>query len=401
MFAFDIDFGAKPRVPPPMTLLEFWRMLHNPGPNVESRNTNDHDPPQSLLIYDSNTSDTQGPVQSRDEGAAIKFVLEDGNFPMPSIKDTGSNPRGGPTSTGAGSKWFVKGGSFRFRVNSDFAISKAEVTGTKVVPAPAEAKIYSRPMHVDSSITSDLVVTVKRKIGSKTDPKIQAGWKSVVEDMKPMPQAAFGKYDERLDPSKNRDPTDLLSSDPGTVNLMMGIVISAPLPELAESKIGLIKNATNIMLAGIKDFRKVETGKPGEDWLLPPFEPAQSKYLPAPLADAEKTATNQEWWDGMRTTWSALVSKDSIVNDEKDGLLAQCNEIFAWQKNQPQTALPLQTQRGGMPTPGPDSPTTGTSTPAPGETDSYRPWRLIGKLPTKLINSLEVRYLDLPRIAMV
>lgn len=355
-----------------MTLPEFWGMLHKPGPNVESRNTNDENPPESLLSY---IKGGQPAVQQRNEGAAFVFSLEDGNFPMPHRKDTSTNPNGGSTSTGAGSKWFVKGGSLRFRINSDFAISKATVQDTTAVTAPADAVIYSRPMHVDSPIMSELTVTVRRVI----DSSVQGSWRSVVADMKLMPQAAFGKYDPKLDPSNPKaDSTALLSGDPGLVNLMMGVIITTPLPILAESKIGLIQNATNMMLAGIKDFRG-NVCPTGTDWLLPAWEPAQSKYLPAPLTDAEKSETNQERWDAMRTTWSALESKQNLLNGETDGLLAKCNDIFGWQKTQLQTEPPQQ------------PPSNGTQ----------QPWQLIGKLPTKLINSLEVRYLDLPRTAVV
>jgi hypothetical protein len=391
MFAFDVDFGASPHPPPPMSLLEFWKMLHKPGPNVQSNNADDADPPQSLLTYDSNTSDTQGPAQSKEEGAAFKFALEDGNFPMPSPKDTGTNPNGGPTSTGTGSKWFVKGGSLRFRVNSDFAISKATVTDTTVVAAPGDAVIYSRPMQVITPIASELVVTVKHHI----DSTIQAGWQSAAGDMKQMPLAAFGQYDATKDPSiKGANTTDLLSNKAGMVSLMMGVVISAPLPILKESPIGLILNATNMMLAPIQDFRP-PAPLHGKDWLLPPFEAAQSKYLPALLTAAETSEPNQDRWNGMRTSWLALASKETIVNDTTDGLLARCNEIFAWQKNLQQ--IPM------TPTPGAEPPVTGSPAPAPTPTptDPYQPWQLTGKLPTKLINDLEVWYLDLPRTAVV
>lgn len=205
-----------------------------------------------------------------------------------------------------------------------------------------------------------------------------------------MPHAASGKYDASTDPSNSSaDTSSLLSGDPGLVNLMMGVVISAPLPILAESRIGLIQNATNMMLAGIKDFRPPIPDPKGKDWLLPAWEPTQSKYLPAALTDAEK-ATNQERWDSMRTTWSALDSKQPVVTDETDGILAQCNDIFGWQKTQLQTAPPAQ------------PPADGTQpAPTPRDIITPQPWRLIGKLPQKLINSLEVRYLDLPRIAVV
>lgn len=385
MFAFDVDFGASPQAPPPMTLLEFWQMLHKPGPNVESENTNDKDPPESLLEYDANTADTLGTTASRQEGAAFKFALEDGNFPMPVPADSGSNPSGGPSSTGSGSKWFVKGGSFRFRVSSDFAISTATVTNTTSINGPADPPIYSRPMHLVTPITSQLTVTVRRNANSS----IQGEWRSVEAEIKAMPGAAFGPYDSRKDPSlKGSDQTALLSRDPGLVNLMMGVIIASPLPKLAPSRIGLIRNATNMMLAGVTDWRGVPDGEiTGKKWRLPPYEPEQDKYLPRALTAEEKLMDNVFRWAVMKAVWSGLSSRQDIVNDEKDGLLAQCNEVFGWSKTQLQTAPASPGLNGGA---------GGQAQPA-----ERAPWKLSGKLPTKTIQDLEGKYLDLPRVGKV
>jgi hypothetical protein len=410
MFAFDIDFGASPRAPDPMNLLQFWQMLHKPGPNVQSQNQNDAQPVLSFISFDVNTNDSQGPVNSHEDGAALKFVLEDGNFPMSSRKTAGTNDGSDPTSTGAGSKWFVKGGTFKFRVSTDFAISQATVIGndasadaqdhTIVISAPDSAKIYSRPMHVHTPITSELSV----KITKVATSEVVSSWRSVAPDMKAMPMAAFGAYDADADPAnpKASNTSQLLDGQKdATVSLIMGVMISSPRPKLAESPIA-VANATKMMEFRILDYRRDPSH--GDQWKIPAFEPAQKKFLPAPLTAIEQAASSQQRWDMMRTTWLGLASKDGLVNDQTDGILAQCNDIFAWQTNRPQAEVAATTSSDGstMPDPGTTPAPAPAPAPTPGPQDpTYQPWHLTGSVPKRLVNSLEVAYLDIPRTADV
>jgi hypothetical protein len=111
----------------------------------------------------------------------------------------GANDGSNPTSTGAGSKWFVRGGTFKFRVSTDFAISQASVVGidsspdvkdhTIVISAPDAAKIYSRPMHVSTPITSVVSIKISKVTNAET---VTSRWRNVAPDMKLMQLAAFG-----------------------------------------------------------------------------------------------------------------------------------------------------------------------------------------------------------------
>jgi hypothetical protein len=424
MFAFDIDFGASPHAPDPMDLLQFWRMLHKPGPNVQSQNQNDAQPLLSFLSFDSNTNDTQGPVPSTADGAALKFALEDGGYP---ISQSSSSNGSDPSSTGAGTKWFVKGGTFKFRINTDFAVSQATVVGNDASTDVTEhtitvdplngGQIFSRPMHVSAPIISQLSITITKLSTSE----IVTSWRNPAADMKGMPLAAFGSYDSNLDPANPKaDVSTLLDGKNATVNLMMGVLLSSPGPHLDPSPIPTT-NASKMQEMGIKDYR---TNPNGDDWMIQPFEAAQQTYLPAPLTAAQQSATesgdDEQLWQDMANTWSGLASQDVLVNDPTDGLLAQCAEVFAWRTNRPQAEVVGTTTSDGGSVPGVGSTTTtttamgtgtgtGTGTGSgtmttggsPSATDGYQPWVLTGSIPKTLIQNLEEAYLDLPRIAVV
>lgn len=143
-----------------------------------------------------------------------------------------------------------------------------------------------------------------------------------------------------------------------------------------------------MMIAGVTDWRGVPGGAiRGKDWRLPPYESVQEKYLPRALTAEEQVMDNEHRWAAMRIMWSGLGSRQDMVNDEKDGLLAQCNEAFGWSKTQLQTAPASPAQNGGA---------GGQGLPAERE-----PWKLSGELPMKVIRDLEGKYLDLPRVGKV
>ncbi|KAK6429331.1 hypothetical protein LTR95_014522, partial [Oleoguttula sp. CCFEE 5521] len=94
VFGFDVYFGEQPRVPDPLNLSDFYDMVHKAGPTSGR-------PPSA-------GPETAGLDQQ------IKLTVEQGAFPMPS-QDT-ATASAQPDSSGAGMKWFVKGGSFAFRI---------------------------------------------------------------------------------------------------------------------------------------------------------------------------------------------------------------------------------------------------------------------------------------------
>ena len=484
LFGFDVDFGASPSEKKALDLYEFWQILHKPGPAVDSQNKVDPNRVQGFLLYDNRTDlhnevghkATQEPLV---EGAALKFVLEEGNFPMstksrsdasktakPSkggtittgtgtagtgtaVTGTNTDPSTDPTSTGVGTKWFVKGGSFKFRIATDFALSRASVAAgsdndgdsvTVAVPDPKDTGIYSRPMRVSQGITSELSVTIKLKPGH-----VVGGWTKAAFDVKAVPQATFGKYDRSTDPSKT-DASSLFSAKDGTMPLGMGLMLTAPLPHLAESFVPVFK-ASDAAKMGVLDLRFAP--KFGSDWFVPKFIPAppdlgpnpkhvdiapeQNIYIPAELTDAEQNATSQQRWDDVGQQWTDFATnKKDLLSDQVDGLLVNCAKLLAWdQIVPPQVAPPAAKSTSGEVVSGgaaaaaaPSKSMQGKSVARAKETTSVtpaaatmtttttpKPWQLVGTFPAKLVRShdndkkvvknLEATYLALPRMGVV
>lgn len=198
--------------------------------------------------------------------AQLKISLENGAFTLPS-EDKDQTVALPPDDTGAGVKWYVKGGSFKFRVSSVFALTEAymetEASANRdddgntvplanqlkktslmreVTPKPSHKRLSSMPMQLSApqngndGITSTLIISVQ-----DVDDKGLA-----VSDfkpefvVKPMPQALWA------DPVLN--PPNRLTSDKGTIDLPMAVALEAPDPVLAFAKVPAF-NATDMAKA--------------------------------------------------------------------------------------------------------------------------------------------------------
>ena len=363
-------FGASPALPPPLSLLEFWELLHKPGPDVASNNQNDANPVRSALSF------SKIPQTKNEEGAAFKFVLEDGTYAVP--KKVDPNDKGNPSSSGDGTPWNVKGGSFKFRIQVDFAISHATVaapdgpdasqTFDEEVP-PASNKVCSRPMRVNTPMNSRLTVIIKKTASGV----IIGSWQKIAFVIKTVPTATFGAYSKATDPLATKDPSALLDGTDGNVPLAMGLRLEAPPPVLAASLIPPFSMADASRL-GILDFR---TDSGGEPWSIEQIEPEQTIYLPSKLSNEEAGQNNEERWTDMASKWTSFHSKQDLVSDPNDGLLAACTGLLGWNVNRNQ-AKPDQ--------------------PDPSKDQS---WRLKGDQPVRLIARMTDKYLALPRMAVV
>lgn len=449
LFGFSVDFGSQNPPPAALNLHKFWEMVHQPGPTGASPGINDLHPLQSQLTYDAHEKDQQGknlPAKvTTEDGAAHKFILEDGNCPMPKEGSTDSTD---PTSTGTGAPWYVKGGTFRFRITSDFAISQLQVAGAGPSGDPANfaislsattGDICSQPMRIsapadpnaDPPIKSTLSVTIREKEG---DQSIIGGWQNVAFVVKPVPSAVWGSYVRANDPLFSGTPDTLLNGDNASTPASMGVMLSAPAPELAPSFIPAF-NATDAAKLSIEDGR-IDPKHP-TPWYLADPEPTQTQYLAAPPTaeqqqlgevvarwtalnqlkqeelnnqrtdqltqefedvtkesgvqidpqkwwammdeiDTEmqelntlKLNTNEQMWDSMITTWTHTAdTKNILVSDPDVGAIAVCTSLFGWTKR-PQQAVP--------------------------DTD----WQITCNTPTKLIKDLKSSYLALPGLAYI
>ncbi|KAF2994237.1 hypothetical protein E8E13_000189 [Curvularia kusanoi] len=277
-FSFSFDFGSRIRPPVALTLEEFYALCEKSGPPDNS---------------DASKATEGLNVQ-------LKITLEDGSFSMPS-DDKVQIATTQPDDTGAGVKWFVKGGSFRFRVSSVFALTEAYIEtedssehdskGTaieladqikkaqimdEVLPTPAIDTLSSMPMQLsvdgDNGIKSQLAISI-RDIDQENLPISDFQPSFVV---KPMPQVLWA------DPVKS--PPDRLSDKPGTINLPMAVTLEAPDPVLAKAKVPAF-NATDMGANQI------------------PQLPAKTQTVLLPVSDNDDRPLDQKW-ESTRDTWA-------------------------------------------------------------------------------------------------
>lgn len=139
-FSFSFDSGKRVEEPPPISLQKFYALCEKSGPPDESPNS----------------SPTEGLVMQ------LKLSLESGAFPMPSQDKEGESS---PDNTGAGTKWYVKGGSFQFRVSSVFPLTEAyletersaqlqESDGTTLLLGQQDASLMQAILPASSKLSS-------------------------------------------------------------------------------------------------------------------------------------------------------------------------------------------------------------------------------------------------------
>ena len=429
-FGFDIEFGARIGRPPPLELLEFWKTTHQPGPGTSDRQDTDTNPVQSQLLYDDNFI-TKPPIPkpltpSIVPNAAFKFILEDGNFPMPSAPPTPTALSDSVPSTGAGAKWFVKGGTFRFGVTTEFAISSITIPGTTDQPLhpirnpfggqPNDQiltqEVFSSPMHVTEPITSALTLTIRRVVSAGKKEEIILNWLDIKPNVKKVPVAMWDKYNPSLDimarGPRAGPPASLLDgSSSATKDQTLGVSLSAPFPVIALAKIPKFKASAmarlgvkKLVVVGKKKVLDDKTGEPvidqstglekeeddiqGFDWFIPNFEPVQSRFLGSKLTDQEKKMDAIGRWDRVEKQWAdaAQEGKEFVGNnDDKggegtDGLLGMVSGVFGWGEdgNRPVGEVVEEGKR--------------------------KPWMLSGRVPKKLVTGLKDFYLDLPRVCV-
>lgn len=353
-FSFSIPFGAPPAEPNPIDLLPFFQVCQKAGPADASGNER-----------------TQ---TSNDLIVQLKFSLEDGVFPMPS-DDTNKNGETDanktPDDEGAGVKWYVKGGSFKFRVSSVFALTDAyfqtSTSGAdqkvllrnqkkqdmlQLQGGSADKRVSSIPMGCFNSIQSMLYIGVREVIDSAVVPD---GWNPSFIT-KAMPKAVWG----------NARPTDAdrLSSANPTQDMLMAVTVEAPPPLLAYAKIPQFRAS---------DMAKACAGTNQ----LPVAEPEQTIFTPTDQSNTPQT------WSDMKTLWDT----SSNTNLELARAIAtECTTALGW--NNPSPDVKTQAQM---------SQTT--------------PWVLEANFPLRLVrgtggqdpdirDGLENFYLELPLVSI-
>ncbi|KAK6427367.1 hypothetical protein LTR95_016001, partial [Oleoguttula sp. CCFEE 5521] len=297
--------------------------------------------------------------------------------------------------------WFVKGGSFAFRIAPDFALSTARIInkdgGYDEIAKPANpnhdnpAPIYSTPMHLSAphpersppdpghpEITSTLTITIRSAEG-KLLPA--TGWKPTYI-IKDVPTALWRDYDSSRDPMSRGGGQELLSPANGTVKQIMAVSLVAPDPILAKSMIPAF-NATDAQKSEVLDDH-------GKSWTIPTPGADQTKdMLPVALTPPSDPPDLPGEWKTMQTTWTTA-STDGL--DLATSMAALCATKLGWDAPLPgQLAGPKITDAGVKPA-----------------------WMLTTDLPKRLVvgtkkpddpkvrdvmDGLENFYLALPRVA--
>jgi hypothetical protein len=329
-----------------------------------------------------------------------------------------------------GELWHVKGGSFKFRITCDFAISKAvmkkdrngesELSADSADPNDSVAgfktlgSIYSKPMQIHADDTPIDSVLFVRIIESASGDSVGEHFK-ISYVLKPVPLAVWGPYNRDLDPAATRDLSKLgpllNGNNNPTVTLATGIVLEAP-----ASAVG----PTNIPAFNATDANKAEVSPPPESgicsktWPLEPTTPPQSAFIMA-VRDAKEVALDnkhkpQEWID-TRLAWQTAASANSdIVGDGKitastaisGGILGMAASLLGWD-----TAPASLDQAAANQNQFPDAAAKGLL---------RNPWELSGVFPSRLVvpqastdpsdppgtmlGGLEEYYLALPRFCV-
>ncbi|KAI8631391.1 hypothetical protein F5Y19DRAFT_423614 [Xylariaceae sp. FL1651] len=351
LFAFDIYFGAAASVAPPLDLHSFWRLVHQPGPVASSSQKKEDIPITSVVTFKHGGGNS---VDTVEDSVGLKFILEDGAFSMPSNSQI--------SDSGVGAKWYVKGGSLRFRISCDFVVSEATLGQDNVAsPSSTPTAFYSKPMQVNKPISSKLSVSVKP---SGSQGSSVTGWRDVKFISKPAPMGLYGQYSQAADPIHNKDARTILSgAAQNTADLAVGISLLCPESKLAKSKIPAF-NATEFMKEEILSSAH-------GSWIVDSTPARQTSCLPDPTKDPApaKDENDESPWELMKESWRGMHKKGKATA-EGQNMLELCASSLGWDQN---------TSNG----------------------EGGKPWKLSGNFPERLVGRLEEYYPSLPRIGVM
>ncbi|KAF5856160.1 hypothetical protein ETB97_007817 [Aspergillus alliaceus] len=211
-------------------------------------------------------------------------------------------------------EWNVRGAIFQFTIGCKFAVRQVTVVTGQVDPNekgpehqfPKESKdlhdIYAKPMHLKctDTLTSDLTVTIRPTGNTKaltaSDEDVGVPeWTKAELIYKSVPVALWGEYtdDDKADPNSSsakypNQIASLLDNKNHSVNHIMGICISSPLPELSTKD--LIKPF---------EYKKFFISTAGKQSYPFPRVPTVKK-----LWDPEPEDTTTEAWETVRNQWN-------------------------------------------------------------------------------------------------
>ncbi|OJJ87728.1 uncharacterized protein ASPGLDRAFT_118417 [Aspergillus glaucus CBS 516.65] len=258
--SFDINFGESPSKPESLDLISFYGLV---------------------LERDGRSEALEG--LDRPTNEAHTFLAQSGLL--------------GDDASG---RWKVRAGIFSMRMTCKMPISQATL-GEKRVQHDSE--IHAKPMQLKDKIASHMKVSIKQG-GNES-----ANW-TMKSKTQPLPTALWGKYDEKLDPSYNRNAADtLLNSSGGTISLMVGISLTVPPPQKSEDKLGVLPTAS-------KAIDRINATQP-----FPPLQKANPDWAP-------DDTRQDDPWDAVQSLWAQPRSGD----DGRSGFVDRWAGAFGWDK---------------------------------------------------------------------
>ncbi|KAF8626078.1 hypothetical protein AX15_005094 [Amanita polypyramis BW_CC] len=279
VFGFDVHFGADDdKEPDPATFPEFLKMCLQAGSQQASLSAS------PLLTYQEPTLDAAPTEDPKYHVLAVSTGL------LP------TSPKSGP--------WDVRGSIFSFVVQSRFAIRKATVKSNAPDVSLDCEPFSAKPMHLTSVIDeSTLTISItKDSLFAEYDALDKQDKWRITKVEKDVPDALWGKYNEKDDPMKSGNQiSGLLDPKTGSVKikLAMSITVLSPLPELAPDKI----KKFNFLHAMAKDVFDGMKRPPFPDYKQVPdsFDPD------APITDKGKVTKEQ--WEKVQKAWGTDTAK--------------------------------------------------------------------------------------------
>ncbi|KAL6690779.1 hypothetical protein J3F84DRAFT_404137 [Trichoderma pleuroticola] len=306
--AFDINFGKSESKIEAVDLLKFYQLVLQASEDASQT-------AQAFI--------TMGEVAEEEEEEEKTAMLADDKYPDPDkneahnfLAQTGLlNSAENPTRKTT-DPWVVRAGSFSFIVACKMAINEFKNEKDKD-PIIKGGDVFSKPMQLDQSMTSTLLVTVAQ------NGKEDSGWQ-YEKYTKNVPRALWAKYDPSLDPSGGKNNiTDLLKGDDSSVTLIMGVQLTAPKAQMAPDPFPAfdVADASLERLKAVKPFPAVANANTAWE----PVEPFKKKD-----EDDEEVEDFEKQYAAVLDSWSnpSWGSED----DGQKGFVGILAESFKWDK---------------------------------------------------------------------
>ncbi|KAF7166575.1 hypothetical protein CNMCM5623_000170 [Aspergillus felis] len=236
-------FGRGETTSDPLTFEQFWNML---------------------------TQGAGGKDPSKSDGPSNVKLLHTVQNGMVASKAKAKTERGGP--------WFVRGGTFTFRVESRFGVTRITCGTASITSKEDHVKAhdaFAKPLHVSTAVQSELDITIKGLFD---------GVFRLTAIVKDVPRAIWNPYDPAKDPvaSHNNRIAELMNGNDPTVKALLGTSVTVPKPTIGDDGIPTC-NAIDAMKEDI-NWDLPNQGSGSGDPVLAVTLPVQAHWAPQRLS---------------------------------------------------------------------------------------------------------------------